>query len=263
MRSLSTPLLALVSLLTACSDPPTMVGTVKDPWGQPLAGATVQIEDVVEQATTDASGAFSFQRVTGKRRIQAGKDGYIRTVEAWGLPDELESELTSIDLRVFPDPPQSGFFLINDTAYSELAAQSVDLAGTEIKAYTGIKTGGEVKIRSKDRLRFIFSSPRSRAELAHLDLQLHRLEFIENVPVSTVLGEEQVKINRFIAAGEPVPFELKELDSGDDYLLTTRASLEPGHYAFHTEGQLTTTRSDGLDKLPEELRKAWPLLVTE
>ena len=263
MRSQSAPMLALVALLTACSDPPTMVGTVKDPWGHAVAGATVQLEDVVEQVSTDPNGAFSFPRVTGKRRIQVGKEGYIRTMETWGLPADLESELTSIDLRVFPDPPSSGFFLINDTAYSELVAHPVDVAGTEIKAYTGIKAGGEVKIRSKDRLRFIFSSPRSRAELAHLDLQLHRLEFIEAVPVSSVLGEEQVKINRFIAKGEHVPFELKELDSGDDYLLTTRAGLEPGFYAFHTEGQLTTSRSDGLDKLPEELRKAWPLQVTE
>ena len=263
MRSLSAPLLALVALLSACSDPPTMAGTVKDPWGHAVAGATVQLEDVVEQATTDPNGAFSFPRVTGKRRIQVGKEGYIRTMETWGLPDELESELTSIDLRVFPDPPSSGFFLINDTAYSELVAHPVDVAGTEIKAYTGIKAGGETKIRSKDRLRFIFNSPRSSAELAHLDLQIHKLEFIEDVPVSSVLGEEQVKINRFIAKGEPVPFELKELDSGDDYLLTTRAALEPGYYAFHTEGQLTTSRSDGLDKLPEELRKAWPLQVTE
>jgi hypothetical protein len=71
------------------------------------------------------------------------------------------------------------------------------------------------------------------------------------------------KINRFIASGEPMAFELRELDSGDDYLLTTREPLAPGFYAFHTEGQLTTSRSDGLDKLPEELRKAWPLQVVE
>ena len=262
MRRLSA-LLSLVATLTACSDPPTMSGTVKDPWGAPVAGAVVQLEDVAEQVTTDDQGVFTFQRVTGKRRIQVGREGYIRSLESWGLPDDLESELTSIDLRIFPDPPNAGFFLINDTAYSELAAHPVDVAGTEIKAYTGIKAGGEVKIRSKDRLRFVFSSARSRAELAHLDLQLHALEFIEDVAVPTVLGEEMVKINRFIATGEAVPFELRELDSGDDYLLTTREPLAPGYYAFHTEGQLTTTRNDGLDKLPEELRKAWPLRVVE
>ena len=255
--------LALVAALTACSDPPTMSGTVKDPWGTPVAGATVQLEDVTEQVTTDAAGAFTFPRVTGKRRIQVGREGFIRAMESWGLPDDLESELTSIDLRIFPDPPEPGFFLINETAYSQLEAHPVDVAGTEIKAYTGIKAGGEVKVRTKDRLRFVFSSARSRAELAHLDLQLHKLDFIEDVTVPTVLGEESVKINRFIASGEPMAFELRELDSGDDYLLTTREPLAPGFYAFHTEGQLTTSRSDGLDKLPEELRKAWPLQVVE
>ena len=62
-------------------------------------------------------------------------------------------------------------------------------------------------------------------------------------------------------AKDVVEFDLKGLSSEDDYLITTREKLKPGIYAFHTEDVLTADDKDALDKMPKEMRVAYPFEV--
>lgn len=245
-----------------CSTTPMVNGTVVDCFGDPVEGARVQVEGFTEHAMTDAKGVFEVPAFTGKKRVQAGKDGYILARDSYYIPEEEGKSSDPIKLHLYPDPEKPGFHLVNGDKYSELPTQMIDVVGTELHAYTGIKDHGEITVKPKDRMRFIFSTTRSRAQIAHLGLELHKLEFVENTPVSSVLGEQSVKVNRFVAT-ESQEFELKELPSDDDWLIVTKKKLEPGVYAFHTEGLMTSKDVDALDKTPEELRQAYPFQIKE
>ena len=59
MRRISLLTSALLLSLAACTDPPTVSGTVTDIWGRPVEGATVRLEGAPEHTTTDGAGAFT------------------------------------------------------------------------------------------------------------------------------------------------------------------------------------------------------------
>jgi len=99
-----------------------------------------------------------------------------------------------------------------------------------------------------------------RSELKQLDLQLHKLKFIEEDSVPGVLGETAVRLNLWVADSS-VPFDLVGMETEDDYTLKTREPLEAGMYAFHTQGVLTSKDSTALDKLPAEMRISFPFEV--
>ena len=109
-------------------------------------------------------------------------------------------------------------------------------------------------------LEFVFSSEARRSELKQLGLQLHKLKFLENDSVPGVLGETTVKLNLWVS-DETVPFDLTGMETDDDYSIKTREKLEPGVYAFHTQGILSSKDPTALDKLPEEMRVAFPFEV--
>jgi hypothetical protein len=44
-------------------------------------------------------------------------------------------------------------------------------------------------------------------------------------------------------------------------VIMTREKLSPGMYAFHTQGTLTSKDPTALDKLPKEMRVAYPFEV--
>ncbi len=254
---------AVAGLFAAgCSTTPMVSGTVVDCFGKPVEGAKVQVEGFTEHAMTDAAGTFEVPAFTGKKRVQAGKDGFILARDSYYIPEEEGKSSDPLTLHLYPDPEKPGFHLVNTSSYSELPSEMIDVVGTELHAYTGIKDHGAVAVKSKDRMRFIFSTTRSRAQIAHLGLELHKLEFVENTPVSGVLGEESIKVNRFVAT-ESQEFELKELPTDDDWLIVTKKKLSPGVYAFHTEGLMTSKSVDALDKTPEELRMAYAFQVKE
>lgn len=245
-----------------CSTTPMVSGAVVDCFGDPVSGARVQVEGFTEHATTDEKGNFSVPAFTGKKRVQAGKDGYILARDSYYIPEDEAKNSDPITLHLYPDPEKPGFHLVNAKEYNALPSEAIDVVGTELNAYTGIKDHGQVSVKAKERMRFIFSTTRSRAQIAHLGLELHKLEFVESTPVSAVLGEATVKVNRFVAT-EAQEFDLKELPSEDDWLIVTRKKLSPGIYAFHTEGLMTSKDVDALDKTPEELRLVYPFQVKE
>lgn len=245
-----------------CGSDPTLTGKVSDVWSKPVAGASVTIEGVKELATTGADGTFELPQLTGKKRFKAGAEGYVHVQETIVFPEGEGDKVVQPDvqLTLYPAPETSGFHLVNTQQYSKLEGQTIDTTGTELHAYTGIASPGDVKVGVKQRQRVIYRVEHEPHEIAQMGLELHRMEFVPESPVPGPEGEETVKINRFIAK-EAVEFDLKQLASDDCYLIVTRAGLEPGYYAFHSEGLLTSNDVDALDKTPEKLRKAYPFQV--
>jgi hypothetical protein len=58
-----------------------------------------------------------------------------------------------------------------------------------------------------------------------------------------------------------VPFDITGMGSADDYLITSRGALEPGAYAFHVQGVLTDPDLHHLERMPREMRVAYPFEI--
>lgn len=261
MRRISLLTSALLMSLAACSDPPQVTGTVTDIWGRPVDGATVRLEGVSEHATTDGAGAFVFDARVGELRVEAGKDGWIKAGAKVRVAEDVD-EAPAVTIELHEEPASPGFFAVNHTKkeYSKLEALPIDVVGSEIGAYIGLKDDRDTVLRSDKAIRIVFSSTAKSTEVSRLGLKLHRLEFIEREKVTSVLGDQEVAVNLWVAR-DAVPFDLTSLPSEDDYLIAARGPLKPGTYAFHTEGVLTSKSKDALDKTPKELQVAYPFIV--
>ncbi len=257
------PALALLLpglLVGACSKPETISGKVVDIWGRPIVGATMVLEGVPEHGLTDAQGLFSLELGEGSSRLMAGKDGFIHDVSEVPAPDE-EGKRPPVEFQLYPDPGEVGFYAIGRENYLALEDFEAETRGTEVRAMTGLRDIGDVSVSGSSTLRFVFSSTLRSERLAQLNLQLHRLEFVGDGSMPGVLGETPVALNLWSATGEAIPFDLVVLPSRDDFLIKLREPLAEGAYAFHTQGSLTNTRYEGLDKLPKELRRSWAFEV--
>jgi len=248
--------------LIGCGTEPTMTGSVKDVWDKPIANATVTIEGVTELANTGDKGEFDMPVLAGKKRVKAGAEGYVHVQETFVFPEGEDSkiQMPNVELVLYPEPKTDGLFLVNSKEYSKLDGQTIDTTGTELQAYTGLENPGKVKVNAKPRQRFVYRVALEPNEIARVGLELHRLEFVQDTTVTSAMGETNVKVNRFVAK-EEIEFDLKELATDHHYLIITRGKLDAGYYAFHSEGLLTSGDVDGLDKTPEELRKAYPFEV--
>lgn len=261
MRRTSLLMSAALLSLTACTDPPKVTGTVTDIWGRPVEGATVRLEGVAEHATTDGAGAFSFDAAAGELRVEAGKDGWIKAGTKVKVAEDAD-EVAAAPIEMHQEPAAPGFFAVNHTKkeYSKLEAIPIDVVGSEIGAYIGIKDDKDTVLRADRAIKVVFSSTAKSTEVSRLGLKLHKLEFVENETVTGVLGDQEVAVNLWVAK-EAVPFDMTSLPSEDDYLIAARTPLKPGTYAFHTEGVLASKSKDVLDKTPKELQVAYPFIV--
>ncbi len=249
--------LLLLPLSLGCGEDPQLRGTVHDIWGKPIAGATVTLEGEVEQKTTDATGAFAFVAPKSEVRIMAGKDGYIRNAVTVPLKGSEQDEPDPIELSLYPDPGEVGFYAVGREKYNQLPAFEAVTKGTEVRAITGITDIGDSLVAQPKPLTFVFSSTLRQERIAQLDLKLHKLEFVQETTLPGVLGETTSDVNLWTATGEDIPYDLVGLPSKDDFLITLRQKLPAGAYAFHTQGALTNNSYGALDKLPRELRNAY------
>lgn len=245
-------------LASACGESPKVSGTVLDIWDQPIEGATVTLEGVVEQQTTASSGAFTFVLPQpGEARVMAGKDGYIKDMAVVQPPAEDADEPATIVFKLYPDPGEVGFYAIGNRMYHRLPGFEAMTRGTEVRAMTGLHDVGDVVLPPGQAPAFVFSSTLRAERLAQLNLQLHRLQFTQETSLPGVLGETSTDLNMWTAVGNEIPYDLVVLPSRDDFLIELRDALPPGAYAFHTQGALTSQTYEGLDKLPRELRQAY------
>jgi hypothetical protein len=252
-------LFLLIVGLTACSDPPAHKGTVTDRWGKPIAGVTVGFSGSALQLVSGPDGRFDIPVQAGDIKVRAGKPGFIKQTVGLASPAS-GAEPSPIRFALYPNPEKSGFYAVGSTAYTPLESKSVKTVGTDIRAFHGLVDVGKARVRGKKPAEFVFSSEARRSELKQLGLQLHKLSFLEHDALPGVLGETEVKLNLWIS-GETVPFDLVGLETKNDYTIRTRETLEPGVYAFHTQGILTSKDPVALDKLPPEMRVAFPFEV--
>jgi hypothetical protein len=252
-------MLLLFVFLSGCSDPPVHKGKVTDRWGKALAGVTVAYTGSSKQVVSATDGTFTIPIQTQDIKVRVGKPGYIKSTAKLSPPDG-QAEPETVHFLLYPNPETTGFYAVTSSDYSPVASMPVKTMGTEIRAFSGLIDKGRVLLSGTKPIEFVFSSEASRTELLRLGLQLHKLKFVQTDTLPGVLGETEVKLNLWIA-DQIVPFDLEGLETDDDYKLQTREILEPGVYAFHTQNLLTDLDMEGFDKLPEEMRVAFPFEV--
>ena len=245
--------------LVACTDPPVHKGKVTDRWGKPIAGVTIGLTGTAKQMVSGADGKFTSPVQQKEIKIRAGKPGYIKKSMKMS-PFSGEGKPGPLLIAMYPDPEKVGFYAVTSSEYAELESKLVKTVGTDIRAFNGLSDVGKIRLNGKKPLEFVFSSEARRSELKQLGLQLHKLKFLENDTVPGVLGETPVKLNLWVS-DTTIPFDLTGMETDDDYSLKTREKLEPGLYAFHTQGILSSKDPAALDKLPEEMRVAFPFEV--
>lgn len=245
--------------LTGCSEPLVHKGKVTDRWGNPIAGVIIGVTGDAQQLVSAADGTFTVPVQDAEVKLRAGKPGFIkRTMKL--LKHTGSGNPSPVLIAMYPDPDETGFYAVTSSNYAPVSALPVKTVGTDIRAFNGMKDVGKVRLKGNKPLEFIFSSQARRSELKQLGLQLHKLKFLESESVPGVLGETTVALNLWVSDAT-VPFDLTGMDTDDDYSIKTRDKLEPGVYAFHTQSILSSKDPAALDKLPEEMRVAFPFEV--
>ena len=251
--------LLMVLGLSACSDPPVHKGKVTDRWGKPIAGVTLAYTGSAAQLVSGPDGGFTVPVQAKDIKIRAGKPGFIRQTLKLTAPAG-QAKPNPIRFALYPDPQTAGFYAVGSMKYAPIESRGVKTVGTDIRAFHGLVDVGKARIHTKKAMEFVFTSDARRSELKQLGLQLHKLKFIEADSLPGVLGETEVQLNIWVS-DQTVPFDLASLETDDDYTIKTREALEPGVYAFHTQGILTSKDPQALDKLPSEMRVAFPFEV--
>ncbi len=246
-------------LLAACSSQRMLEGRVQDVWGQPVSDATVVIEGVVERFHADDHGRFSIPTEAPVKRAMAGKEGYIKEVSDLPEIDE-KADYSPLTFTLYPEPEKPGFYAIGPTAYIAVPAQRIRMVATELRHFAGIREIPDQALAAARPAKFVFTSMLRPSELARMNLHLSKLAFVNHAAIKGVLGPTEATVNLWISDSE-VPFDLESLPSRDDYLITTRAALDPGVYAFHAQDVLNEEDERVLMNLPKEMQVAFPFEV--
>ncbi len=244
--------LGILVLMGCRAEPEVLRGQVVDIWGNPVPEATVVMEGHDTRPTTDAQGGFTLPLEPGEHRIRAGLEGYIQEhVQVEVVPGEPAPTVT---LRLYPEPEENGFYLVGSASYLRLEPQRVHHVGNELKSITGVRA---VDTRTEaGPFRVVFHTDRRMDEIVRLDLDLHTLEYTRRAELPGPLGSDEVRVNLWTSTGT-LPFDITPMRSANDYLLTTEEALEPGWYAFTTQGLLEPEDGVGIAHVPEELQVAF------
>ena len=78
--------------------------------------------------------------------------------------------------------------------------------------------------------------------------------------LSTHAAAQEVKVNLY-SSEEHIPVEITPLRSPTDYLITTKEPIEPGYYAFQTQGLVDSQDATVFNQIPEDLRAVHPFEV--
>lgn len=249
----------ILLLLAACAGPPAVVGKVVDIWGNPVPEATVVIEGVVEMYHADQAGLFRIETEAPVTRVMAGKPGFIKDVELIAAPPAEGEDYAPMTFQLYPEPEKPGFYAVGHTDYVALAAQRIVMVGTELKHYAGLRDIPGTGL-GRGKQRFVFTSKLRPSDLMRMNLHLSKLSFVSHTPVKGLLGPMDATVNLWIAE-EDVPFDLEQLPSRDDYLISTRGPLDAGMYAFHAQDVLAEQDERVFLMLPKEMQVAFPFEV--
>jgi len=91
-------------------------------------------------------------------------------------------------------------------------------------------------------------------------VQLHELSLRSRMDMAGPMGMTPIDVNLYVSARR-VPIDIQPLRSRHDYLIVSKVDLEPGLYAFDTQGLLTATQPEAFNQVPEPLRVAYPFEI--
>ncbi|MEM6929946.1 MAG: hypothetical protein AAF602_23615 [Myxococcota bacterium] len=227
---------------------------VTDVWGRPVRDASVVVEGHFERLHTDARGRAELPErdPLTPMIVRVGRKGFI----------PVDRTLTSDDLPRFellPQPEVPGLHVVGDGELMSLPGEPVVAVGNPLRSIRGIRSVGKVTVGDPTPT-IVFHTPLRRDELLQLGLELRRLSFVPTMPLPGPLGATEVTVNLHVDGGR-VPVTVTPLRERSDYLVRPDAPLEPGHYAFQTQGLLSARDSVLFDRLPPELRMVYAFEV--
>lgn len=242
-----------IPLVAACGGSATVQGQVTDLWGQPVPEAMIVIEGQEGRFSSDLSGRFSLPAADVPMTVKVGAKGYIHDYVEW---DPAGGK--AISAMLYKKPEKFGFYLVGASDYLAMEPQRVERRGNEILAAQGVRVEPEVGVDAYN-LRILFHTDLNYTEIKQINLELHRLEFKDRVPMMGPLGLVDVDLNLWVSAGE-VPMQVKPMRSRQDYILEVQ-KIEPGFYAFTTQDLLDPSEGPALDTIPPEVRIAFPFQI--
>jgi len=245
----------------SCGDPPTLTIEVDDVFGADLADAQVKQQGAVESWKTGPDGTAAIPFEPGTLELMVGKEGYIHEFVTVEIDASVEGAPPPVKVALHKEAEGPGFYGVAGGDYQHLTAQPIKTIATEMSTWHGLENHPDVTLKAdKGALTFLFNSTLRAQELKRQDLKLSRLEYKETAEVTGVLGETEVELQLWVA-GDDLEYELKGTQSQDDYLIHVAEGLESGLYAFHAQSILHSTEAEALDKLPKEMKVAFPFEV--
>ncbi len=262
MRLSPSPLLLGLLALAACKpDPRYLTGTVTDVFGTPIPDATVLVEGWDARATTDDKGAFQIEATaTGAVRLVAGSEAYVKDFATATVPNTEEAEMPVVDFALWNKPEKPGFYAKGDKELIHLGSSKVTALGSDLSEMHGVRDIPDLEVAQASGDAYLFGSTLRSSEITQLDLKLFTLKFLEETEIKGITGAETVEPKFWIADVEK-PFTLRGLYAEDTYVIQPDAALEPGIYAFATQGILLETDPGSLDKIPMEMRVVYPFEI--
>ena len=249
----------MLLLLIACSDPVVLEGNVTDIFGNPISEAEVFLEGKDTPQVTKNSGDFSFSledTKSGKLRLRSKSETHMPAQASYDYDSKSYEKnppaAPQVQIQMYPLISEHGFFTVEEDNYQKLHRGDFEVKKTEIQSYHGIKNIGASKIQPKNPY-VIFHTSVRREEIQQLDLNLNKLEFKEHVLFKTVTGDQLVDIDLWLPTKRQ-KFTLSALGQKNTYKIEFD-DVQPGIYAFHTNGLLDTSSSH--QNIPKELQRAY------
>jgi hypothetical protein len=247
----------MISLfLFACSSQTLVQGTVQDIWDKPIEGVQVQMENVEQSTKTKISGNFSFPAVEGTMRFRTTKEGFIPSV---GESSYTKGSSPSIQISMYPTVEKNGFWLIDSENYTSITASSVKKKESSDQRILGLYDVGSAKT-NKPKPSFVFRTTLRKEQLQQLDLELHRLNFIDKTTFTSLTGPKNVDIDLWVPDFQ-AKFVIKDLGAEDYFLIEISDPLEAGVYAFHSHNVLNKEVNMDTVNLPKELLMGFPFEI--
>lgn len=240
-----------LTLLACGPGKQTLTGEVLDVWGAPVSNATVIVVGQSERPFTDSSGRFTIDRQPGEWRVKVGKEGYIPSLTSVTI-DESTAKIPTVTL--WPQPAESGFYMLGEGRYEALVPQPVTRKGNALKSHRGLASLGDTNAE-EDSLKILFHTDLRPDQVHRLEPTLSSLTYLEEATLPSALGAP-VTVNLYVSDRE-IPLAIETLPTRSDYLLRAE-NVTAGAYALSTQGLLTDMSADAFLALPNELRVAWP-----
>ena len=249
---------ASLALFSACSSPPTVSGFVVDSWDNPIANANVKVTTSTDEhrTTTDEEGRFSLPDFTGSVTMLAAAGGHIPNGGEYTVNT---GDVNPLVMSLYPRPTSDGFFAIGSSSFVKIQEHKISVKGSDFEALYGFEDLGNDAVEA-GKLRFIFHTDRTIEQINRVDLNLHRLNYIETAIIEGPLRPVTISPNMWTASDD-VAIEIIPIRSKSDYLIVTKEAVPPGSYAFDTQDTLTPAKADDFEKLPKEMRIAYPFTV--